>query len=278
MSLTQFQVTIANSSLGAAVGSATGLDGFFDPTTVGQYMTNTLQTASANLGTIVVGQVVMINNYPVTVLTGTSVSNLVTDINNLTYKHHAIAAANGSKLTLINEPLHYNKTVSVSDGTAGITAQLGFAAPVISVVAPPSLFTQSLAKARGNWRWKQLLNRLMQTGTIVEINSVIVTGIDLTFATNTTQIEFNVVYDSTMVYGYDLSNNLVYGTQALVYACTNAILDSGSYVDVVYNPGVPTDVGNPPPYNNTSVQLTVGPLTASSVTAQGNVTVTNVVE
>lgn len=268
-----YTVTIDLSGFTAAAPA----DGTIDPTSIIDYTSNTLQTGSA-FGTVVVGQVVYINDFPVTIVTGTAVANVVTDINNLTYKHHAIASVSSGKLALINEPLYYKKKVSVSDGTAGITAQLGFVSPTISTVALPTLLSYSLAKTRANWRWKQLIQSITATGSIASIDSVRLTNVDLTFATAPTAISFNVSFDNKSYYGYDFSGNLVYGEVALQYAVAKALTATQVVVDTLYNPTVTT--ATPPPAIVAGLQgteVTVGALTSNTATALAAVTVVNLV-
>ena len=274
MTASAYQVTVAFSGLNSAVGTPPG-DGGIDPTTVGQYLLNTLQTGST-FGSVSVGQVVYINNYPVTLVTGTTVANVATDINNLTYKHHAVAGTATGNLTLINAPLNYYSTVSVNDGTAGITAALGFVSPTISVVNPPSTFAQSIAKTRGNWRWKFIMEQLSLTGTIREINNVVVTGVDLTFATNTTQVAFTVIVDNDSYYAYGPTGTLLYGVSAIQQNVAYALQASAIVTDVVFNPT--NTIPSPPPIiaaGPGSYSVTVGALTASNSTALSAVTVTN---
>ena len=274
MTASAYSVAITNSSLGQQVGNPP-YDGYIDPTSINQYCFNTLQTGSA-FGTVSTGQVVYINNFPVTLVTGTSVANVATDINNLTYKHHAIAGTSGGNLTLINEPLHYNYSVAVSDGTAGITAQLGFATPTVSTVALPSTLSYAMAKTRGNWRWKFLMEQLSLTGSIREINSVVLTNVDLTFATNPTAISFNVVFDNDNYYAYGPTGTLLYGVAAVQQAVANALTAQNTVTDGVYNPT--NTIPTPPPTIPSgpgSYSVTIGALTTSNATALAAVTVTN---
>jgi hypothetical protein len=273
MSTSKYSVAITNTSLGQAVGNPP-YDGYIDPTSVEMYMTNVLKTASAVLGTVSAGQVVLINDYPVT-MTSNTISSVVSDINALTSKHHVVAANAAGKLTLINEPLWGSVGVAVSDFTAGITAELGFLAPVASVVAAPTTLVRSIAKKRGNYRWLFLMEQLNSTGTIVQIDSVVLTGTDTTFAANPTAIQFNVSLDNDQYYSYDFSGNLIFGRNAVLYNVARALMASGTYVDVVYNPTetIPT----PPPYvaaGPSSMTVVVGALTASSSDALAAVTVT----
>ena len=266
MTVSKYSIAITNASLGQQVGSPP-YDGYINPTTVSGYITNTLKTASAVLGTVSAGQVVLINDYPVT-MSSTTIGSVVSDINALTSKHHVVAANAAGKLTLINEPLWAKAGVSVADFTAGITAELGFLAPVASVVAAPTTLVRSIAVTRGNYRWKFLMEQLNSTGTIVQIDSVVLTGTDTTFAANPTAIQFNVSFDNDQYYSYDLSGNLVYGKVAVQYNVARALMASGTYVDVVYNPTetIPT----PPPYilaGPSSMTVVVGATSSDALAA-----------
>ena len=272
MTATKYTVAITNASLGQQVGNPP-YDGYIDPTPVSGYMTNTLRTGST-FGTVAAGQVVFINSYPV-VLTDTTVASVAAAINATSSKHFAIAGTSGGNLTLINDPLHWMVPISVSDGTAGITAQLGFVSPTISTVAAPSTLAYSIAKSRGNWRWKILLEQIGLTGTINSISAVALTGVDLTFATNPTAIQFNVTVNNDQYYSYDFSGNLIYGATAIQYNVARALTTSETLLDVVFNPT--NTIPTPPPTiaaGQSSLTVQVGALTASNTTALAAITVT----
>lgn len=273
MTTSKYTVAITNASLGQQVGNPPN-DGYINPVPVAGTISNTLQTGST-FGTIAAGQVVYINNYPVT-MTNTTVASVAAAINASSRKHFAVAGTSGSNLTLINDPLHWMLPVSVSDGTVGITAQLGFVTPTISTVSLPSTEAYSIAITRGNWRWKQLMEQLNFTGTIVKLDSVQLTGVDLTFATNPTAIQFNVTFNNAQYYSYDFSGNLVYGATAVAVNVAKALMASGTYVDTVFDPT--NTIPAPPPTivaGPSSETVVVGALTTSSSTALAAITVTD---
>ena len=273
MTTSKYTVAITNASLGQQVGNPPN-DGYINPVPVAGTISNTLQTGST-FGTIAAGQVVYINNYPVT-MTNTTVASVAAAINASSSKHFAVAGTSGSNLTLINDPLHWMLPISVNDGTAGITAQLGFVTPTISTVAVPATEAYSIAITRGNWRWKQLMEQLNFTGTIVKLDSVQLTGVDLTFATNPTAIQFNVTFNNAQYYSYDFSGNLVYGATAVAVNVAKALMASGTYVDTVFDPT--NTIPAPPPTivaGPSSETVVVGALTTSSSTALAAITVTD---
>ena len=272
MTTSKYTVAITNASLGQQVGNPP-YDGYINPVPVQGTMQNTLQTGST-FGTVASGQIVLINNYPV-VMTGTSVSSVAAAINATSTKHFAIAGTSGGNLTLINDPLHWFLPISVTDGTAGITAQLGFVTPTISTVAAPTTLAYSIAVSRGNWRWKILLEQLGLTGVINSISAVSLTGVDLTFATNPTAIQFNVTVNNDQYYSYDFNGNLIYGSTAIQYNVARALTATETLLDVVYNPT--NTIPTPPPTiaaGPSSLAVQVGALTASNSTALSCVTVT----
>ena len=186
MTTYQYQITIDGSVIGQAVGAGAG-DGFIDPTTMEEYRTNVLLTGST-FGTIAIGQTVFINDVEVT-MSGTTVSDVISDINALTSTHRVVASQNAGKLTLIKQTGFSLPLVSVTDGTDGITAELGFVSPVATVVDLPTTVERSLAKKRGNWRWKAFIQKASKQCNIDSIDSITLTGIDTTFASNPSEID-----------------------------------------------------------------------------------------
>src|ERR1019366_4794328 len=116
MTTSEFNVAI---DLSGFTGAAPA-DGGVDPCSVESYRNNLLAVGTA-FGSIVAGQVVMINNVPVTV-TSTTVAALAAAINASSVIHHAVAGVSAGNLTLQNEPLFTDIPVSVCDGTPGITS------------------------------------------------------------------------------------------------------------------------------------------------------------
>lgn len=274
MTTSEFNVSI---NMSAFTSNAAPSDGTVDAESVESYRNNLLATGTS-FGTIVVGQVVMINNYPVTVSSGTTVTTLVADINAQTAQHHAIAGVSGGKLTLINEELHTNTPVSVCDGTPGITAQIGFVSPTLSPIALPSTLAESLAQKRANLRWNMIMARLGQTMTVNSIHGIVLTGTTYgVFPANPSAISFNVVLDTDNPYAYDANNDLVYGIQAVKTAVATALTDSDTLVVDLYDP---TATGPTPPgiVNGMCADtVVVGALTNNISTALAAVTVTFVV-
>jgi hypothetical protein len=268
MLTTTYAVTINLSGLGGVAPA----DGTVDPTTVEQYRNNLLVTGST-FGSVSLGDVVMINNYPVTLVTGTTVANVATDINSLSAQNGAIAGTSGGNLTLQNVPLYTQIPVSVSDGTPGITAELGFVSPTKSAIALPTTLAQSEAKRRGNLRWNMIMARISQTMNINNVYDVDTVGAVL-WGTDPTSISFNVVIDNDNPYAYDNNGNLVYGIPALETAVAQALMDSDILTVDLYDPTVTGP--NPPgiPNGMSAVSLTVGSLTSSYSTALGAVSVT----
>lgn len=268
-STSRFVVTVSAGGLTSGGTSS----GFIDPVTVNQYLSNTLRTGSS-FGTIAVGQVVMINDYPVTIITGTTVANLATDINNLTHKHGAIAGTATGNLTLVNSVVGaMNRNflpVSVADGTTGITAQIGFVVPTISVQALPTTLTQTLAKKRANWRWKFINEQIGLTMTQNKLVSVATSGATL-WDTDPTSLTFTVVMDNSNPYGYDFNGNLVYGETAVRYAVAKALLKTQTVLDTIFDP---TNNPVPIPNANSSMRVEIGALTTVGATALAAVTVT----
>jgi hypothetical protein len=268
MATSEYQVSIDASGLGGAAPA----DGFIDPSTVEQYRNNLLATGSS-FGTVSAGQVVMINNYPVT-MSGSTISTVVSDINAQSAQHHAVASNNGGDLALQNEPLYTAIPVSVCDGTPGITVQLGFDSPTLTPVAQPSTLDESLAKKRANLRWNMVMARLSQTMTINSVHAVLVDGETL-FSSDPTSIEFNVVFDNDAVYAYDPSSTLLYGIAAVQSAVAQALMDSDILTVDLFDPTetIPT----PPPNiaaGMSAQSVTVGALTNDYPTAVSAVTVT----
>lgn len=268
MSTSEYQVSIDASGL----GGATPADGFIDPSTVEQYRNNLLTTGSS-FGTIVAGQFVMINNYPVT-MTGSTITTVVSDINAQSAQHHAVAIDDGGNLGLQNEPLYTALPVSVCDGTPGITAELGFVSPTTAALAQPTTLDESLAKKRANLRWNMVMARLGQTMTVNSVHAVLVTGGTL-FSVDPTLIEFNVVLDNDSVYSYDPSSTLLYGVAAVQSAVAQALMDADILTVDLYDPT--ETIPSPPPNiaaGMSAQSVTVGALTDDYATAVAAVTVT----
>jgi len=274
MSTTEWQVVV---NLSSFQGNSAPSDGTVDPETVESYRNNLLATGSA-FGSVVVGQVVMINNYPVTLVSGTTATTVAADINAQSAQHHAVAGVVGGNLTLINEPLYTNVPVSVCDGTAGITSELGFINPTLSSIAFPTTFVEAVAQKRANLRWGFIMQRLSQTMTINSIHGVKLTGTTYgVWPTNPASIHFNVVLDSDSPYSYDQAGNLLYGVTAIQTAVALALMDSDTMTVDLYDP---TSTGPTPPgiVNGMSADsVTAGALTTVLATALAAVTVTFVV-
>src|SRR5882672_3887390 len=230
----EYTVSIDFSGLGGAAPS----DGTMDEEKVWEYVGNPQVTGSSytppNLGDFV-----QINNYPVTIVTGTDVDSVVIDINNLSRHHHVIASDNGGNLSLINEELYTQDPISVCDGTPGITAKLGFDSPTSSAPSFPTTLAQSLAKTRGNLRWNNMVARISQTMTVNIVHNIVITGETL-WTVDPTSISFNIILDNEQPYGYDLSGNLVYGIPALQNAIAQSLMDSDTLVVDVYDPTAAT--------------------------------------
>lgn len=260
-----YRITIDGSAIGQNVGVGTG-DGFIDPTTIEQYRTNTLQTGTT-FGTITIGQTVFINDIEVE-MTGTTVGDVVTAINSLTPSHHVIAGTSGGNLTLIKSTFFPFPPLSVRDGTSGITSQLGFITPITSVVVQATSKSEALAKKRGNWRWKFLLEHINKSCNIDSINSVLLSGIDTTFATNPTSIVIDLTFREEFYFGSSI------GTTALKAAVVEMILNTDQVTDIFYDPTNTTP--NPPPIvdrGNTAQVIEIGALTTNSTLANNAVTV-----
>lgn len=274
MTTSEWNVSI---NLSGFTANAAPSDGTVDAESVESYRNNLLATGTS-FGTITVGQIVMINNYPITVSSGTTATTLAADINAQSAQHHAKAGTSGGNLTLINEELYTNTPVSVCDGTPGITAQLGFNPPTLTPIALPSTLAVSIAQKRANLRWNFIMQRISQTMTVNSIHGIALTGTTYgTFPANPSAISFNIVLDTDNPYSYDANGNLVYGKLALQNAIATALTDSDTLVVDLYDP---TSTGPTPPgiVNGMCADtVIVGALTSVLSTALAAVTVTFVV-
>jgi hypothetical protein len=274
MVTSEFQVNVNGAGLGGAAPS----DGFIDPQRLQDYNNNLLATGTT-FGTVAIGDVFMLNNSPVTIVTGTTVADVVIDINNLSQIHHAVASVTAGKLSIINEALYTSIPVSVCDGsgTPGITAELGFDAPTYAAQVYPTTLAQSEAKVRANLRWMNMMLRLSQTLTINKIHGVIVTGGTL-YTVDPTAIQFNVVLDTDFVTGFDLNGDPVFGILAVQNAVAQSLMDSDTLVYDVYDPT--NNIPSPPPtipINMSAYTITFGALTTTPSDALTAVTVVPVV-
>jgi hypothetical protein len=273
MTTSEFNVSI---NLSTFQSNPVPSEGGVDASSVESIRNNLLATGTT-FGSVSSGQVVLINNYPVT-LTSTTVASVVSAINAQSAQHHAVAGTSGGNLTLINEELYTNLPVSVCDGTPGITAQLGFASPTLTAIALPSTLASSIAQKRANLRWNMIMARIGQTMTVNSIHGITLTGATYgVFPSNPTAISFNVVLDTDNPYAYDASGNLVYGPLAVQTAVATALTDSDTLVVDLYDP---TSSGPTPPgiVNGMCADtVVVGALTSNIATALAAVTVTLVV-
>ena len=220
------------------------------------------------------GNIVNINNVPVVITTGTAIANVVTDINALTEVHGVIASNSAGNLALVNSPLFATQIISVTDGTPGITALLGFLSPTVSAVAFPTSQNQGLAKKRGNIRWKILVNRLSQLAFIEKIYNVVVTG-GSTFSANPTAISFKFVCYGSQFLGVDATNNnnTLYDINGVKNAVAQAMLDAKIVLADPYDPTVVSQGTVTAKAGTVLKKITVNALTNSSATALGAITV-----
>ncbi len=140
---------------GSALGGTAPQDGFIDPTTIQRYLQLKTVTGTEAAPVVAEGDTVEINGVAVT-FTGTSLSDIVDDINALTHVHHVIASDNGG-LELVNETLYENFGITLTSNDPAVVTALGFDEPVVADVnSQVSTFDLSLTKSRANRRWDAL--------------------------------------------------------------------------------------------------------------------------
>lgn len=276
MATVEYNVVINASGLGAAVGDTNGADGFIDPRSVDQIRSNDMLVASSFTAPTL-NSVVYISNYPVTLSSGTSLSSVITDINNSTRFHGVVASNSSGVLALMSAPLFANKVISVSDGvdgSAGTAAKI-FPSPQTIKHALPTTKNQSLAKERGNMRWKMILETLCKTASLQNIYecSLTTSAFD-SYDSNPSVISFNVVYDSSDFYLYDNAGNQRTGDAAIKYAIADVLMTRKYFLKTVFDPTIVTI--SPPPSiveGPITEKVLVGSLTTNQTTALNAVTV-----
>lgn len=190
----------------STLGGVSPADGTIDPNTVEAYRTNVPITGSTTNPTVNDGDTIILNEYPITFIAG-NLASIVTQINNVTNLTKVIASVHSNHLQLIKEPLSITRPPYMV-GNQLVIDKLGFANPTKEAIPNlPANINIARAKARGNIRWKMLIEQLSFVNTIEDISNIIVTGGSIT--SDPTSLSFRIRHSNTF-YDYDNNGNLTY--------------------------------------------------------------------
>lgn len=232
----RFEVTINNDNEDTDFTLTGNSNGFLDAQTMLDYRRITILTGTATSPTFTVGEQFFINDVPITLVTGTSLANAVTDINAQTNAHKVVASVDTNKLVLTPQYGHSRTVPTIRDITSGIVERVGFVSPVKSAVATlPTTLDQTTEKARGNIRWSMMLEQLQQSTNIFSVIVTAKTGGSIT--ASPTQIKFFLEVPNNYSYNYDGVN--YYGLTAVQRAIAKVYLTTVTRNAIIYNP---TDV------------------------------------
>lgn len=264
-----YSVTIDPTLLGGVAPS----DGFIDPTTIQNHRARLTYTGTVTSPTVVANSQIYIRDIPVTI-TGTTLTEIVADINSKSFYHHVFAADSADALQLSMLPGFENLIPTLTDISGETVTAVGFDNPVVSAV-PANITTidQSLAKRRANVRWELVLETLQLTGN-VDYKITNIAGANATTAPSSLEFILDV---SDNYFNYDLTGEKVFGIRAIRNAIAKALMYTvkkrRDYIE-------PISISNDPAtfvYDTPVSEITVGPLTENSATALGAILVTTVV-
>lgn len=259
----RYIVTISASGLGGAAPA----DGFIDVNTVEQYLSNVTYTGTTTSPTVTNGDSFYIRETPV-VVTGTSLDDVISSINNIEYQiqHHVIASKSSNKLVLKMLPGYAHLVPYMMDITSGITATLGFTNPVKGAAPSMPSLAQSQAKERANVRWGWMLQSLAQTSNI----ELSVIASDASVSSAATEVKFYLEVPEDY-YHFNTSNVLETDVEtAIKFAISHAFTWTTSKLVNYYDPTTAPYIDSRA-VNLTTMPLEIG-LLSNFATAQGKIT------
>lgn len=251
------------------LGGQTPSDGFIDPTSVHYHRARLNYTGTAVGPTFTVGDIFLIRDIPITV-SGTSLANLITDINNNSFKHNVFASANENKLQLTMLPNFEFLIPTMANIEGDVVSDAGFNTPTISAPQSlPSTLAISEAKERGNIRWELILQQLQLTGNI---NYRVTSISDATVEDAPDLIEFTLEV-SDNYFNYGLTGDKVFGIVAIKEAIAKTLMYSVKKMRDFYDP-TDTTPASDRPLSQVVRDIEVGPLTTSDSDALDSIEVT----